>query len=394
MQRLVYAEWNKAEYATILRALVSEHSLGRAALELEERLGVFYPASRVLLVNRGRYALELALRSFAELHPARDEVLYPGFICDSVISTIERCGLRARPIDVTAEMNIDPQLVEDALSDRTLAVIAAHMYGCPAGIAEIERMCRARGVFLVDDAAQVVGIAAGDRPLGTFGDVGLLSFSQSKTVVCGGINAGGALLVNDPSLVERITRRWNLLPPGHYRGADLWQFLRNSLWESALAQPCYYWEALRRRLGVPISAMSCPPSKIANTSAALALSQLDTLSQRVAGRRAVAALYQEELRALPSIGFPQYQPGRYLTRIMLELPPNEEVSVCRAALRRLGIQTRRAYQTDEKRGAALTQSLLASHGMVEVPSHSQMDRSNVKSVANALGEALSRRSAA
>jgi dTDP-4-amino-4,6-dideoxygalactose transaminase len=373
----------------LIRLFHSDQAAKQPILRLQDRLSALYPNSRALLVNRGRHALEIALRAFADIRPNACEVLYPGYICNSVIAAIHRCGLEPRPIDVQANLNIDPVLVADAISDRTLAVVAAHMYACPADIFNLEKICRDRGTFLVDDAAQVMGIKQDGRPLGAFGDVGILSFSQSKTVVAGSVNAGGVLLVNNPALINRVEQLWRFLPSGNYTWNDKWQFLRDSLWEPYLGRPYYYWSEMRRRwFSSQISGSSRPASHIAPATAALALHQLDRLDQRIAGRRRVAALFAEELLPLPSVRFPQYQENRYLTRIMLTMPDKNEIPALRSSLLRQGIQTRQAYHTVESGGKDLPNAMhFSAHGL-ELPSHSRMDRSNVKKIVDRLSLCL------
>ena len=388
MDRLTYAEWGGGEYRDFLRVFSDESALRSVAM-LEDRLAALYAPSRIFLVNRGRFGLEIALRVFAGLRPAAREVLYPGYICDSVIAAIKRCGLIPRPIDVTVDLNIDPSLVKAALSEQTLAVIAAHMYACPAEVDSLEKICRDRGVFLLDDAAQAGGVRAGKRLLGTYGDAGVLSFSQSKTLVAGGINAGGALVINNPALIDRVEMLWRELPPGHYSWSDRWQFLRDSIWEPYLGGLHYYWTQFRRRcFSTSVPELSCPATRIAPTSSAVVIHQLDRLDQRMAGRVRVARLYHEELSSVLNVLFPQYQPDRYLARILLMMPEKVSIPALRLALMQQGVQTRRSYQIHETPGAALPNASFASQHYLELPSHSHMSRDTVRSIVERLSKCL------
>jgi dTDP-4-amino-4,6-dideoxygalactose transaminase len=152
------------------------------------------------------------------------------------------------------------------------------MFGCPARIGEIEAHCRAAGVFLVDDAAQVVGERSEGRLLGTFGDVGIVSFAQSKAVVTGVRGSGGVLLVNNPALDDGVRQAWK----GCRRRAGAPRRLPTSPGITCgtryTGNSGYYLARLRSRLGG--ARKTAPqPARIANLDAAIALAQL-----RAAGR--------------------------------------------------------------------------------------------------------------
>src|SRR4051794_14191334 len=136
MNRLVTAEWGAREYGAMMRTLTSSaRNRGDALDELEAKLGEFFPGTPLLLVNRARHGLALALEALAERRPGRSEVIVPSYVCASVVGAIETCGLTPVPVEVGADLNIDLAAVSRALSDRTLAVIAVHMYGCPCPVA-------------------------------------------------------------------------------------------------------------------------------------------------------------------------------------------------------------------------------------------------------------------
>ena len=226
MRRVGAAGWTAAEYGDLLVAFVrGANDHGSAIDQLRARMRSIFGDRPLLFTNCGRHAIELALRVFAEERIGRTEVIVPAYICPCVVEAIERADLTPVAADIGDDLNIDPHEVEAYITDRTLAVIVAHMYGCPAQIAEIEQLCQRRGILLIDDAAQLAGLAIGDRPAGTFGACGLVSFSLSKTIVAGSINAGAILIANDPSFEARLRRRWKTLPDGHYSLSDLAQFL-------------------------------------------------------------------------------------------------------------------------------------------------------------------------
>jgi dTDP-4-amino-4,6-dideoxygalactose transaminase len=247
-------------------------------------------------------------------------------------------------VRVGADLNLLPEAVRAALGPATLTVIAPHMFGCPARIAEIEADCRCAGVFLVDDAAQVVGERSEGRMLGSFGDIGIVSFAQSKAVVTGIRGSGGMLLVNNPALDAQARQAWAALPPARARVGAFADFVWNYLWSRYTGNSGYY---LGRMCGLVGAARPQPRvrTRISNLEAAIALVQLRRLGRIRAAKLAVGDAYHAALQDLPGVGMPQYAPGRYLSRIMLTLPPDVDPAALRQALAQQGVETRAGYLT-------------------------------------------------
>jgi dTDP-4-amino-4,6-dideoxygalactose transaminase len=391
MQRIIYGEWGWHEYRDVLSCFLrGRQNVGDALAGMLALFGEFYPGSVLLPVSRGRVALRLALQAFARLEPRRTEVVYPAYICWSVIEMIEQAGLVPVPADVGADLNLGIGEVEKALTAKTLAIVAVHMYGCPAPIAALEDLCRGRGIFLVDDAATVVGVAVDrGRMLGGFGDAGLISFTTSKSIVTGGYNAGGLLLVNNPELVAPMQREWAALPQPRFAGGDFLLFLRDQQLEPYMHAATYYYQAVRRRLSRrPDSRHACPPTRMANVSAVVAIRQLQSLDERIAGRIRVAECFHQEIAQISGICFPQYRTGRYLTRVLLLLPKNTDVSSIRASLSHRGIATRRGYELDVRHGCAFPRAARMAPRLLEMPSHSRLGEGAVKKICAALAETL------
>jgi len=392
MHRIHYAEWGHREYRDLVLSFLrgTRHEGSETAL-VEAAFRRLFPGAPPRFVNRGRHALGLALNVFAELRPDRPEVIVPAYICRSVVATVAACGLRPVPVDVTQDLNLDADAVERSLSERTLAVIAVHLYGCPADIERLERLCRDRRIFLIDDAAAVQGIAVAGRQLGTFGDVGVLSFATSKTLVAGMRNAGGALLANNPDLDAPVNRRWERLPPGRYDVSDL----TNLVWEDRFRKCAehldHYRDVLRRRLSIKEHAASISvPRRMANANAVVLLHQLEGLEARIAGRIRVANLFRDRIGERGLLGFPQFREGRYLTRIVLECPAGTDIARLAAALRARGVETRRPYDVYDKPASPPTRALQLQPRLLEVPSHSQMGEAEVARICAVLHEEIER----
>ncbi|MBI5496225.1 MAG: dTDP-4-amino-4,6-dideoxygalactose transaminase [Deltaproteobacteria bacterium] len=156
-------------------------------------------ARKALLTHSCTAALEMAAL-LCDLEPG-DEVILPSF---TFVSTANAIVLRrAVPVFVDIRpdtLNLDENRVEEALTPRTRAVFVVHYAGIAAEMDAFLALGKRHGLRIVEDAAQGVMARYKGKPLGTLGDLGCLSFHETKNLVSG---EGGALLVNDDALAQR-----------------------------------------------------------------------------------------------------------------------------------------------------------------------------------------------
>lgn len=383
-----YADWSGAEYAAALRCLLSgKVSDGENAAQLAKCFARRYFPSSAYLMNYGHTGIQIALAAFNRRMPDRTEVLVPAYICPSVVDTIVAAGLTAVPVDIGDDLNLTPATVAEALTGRTLAVVAPHMFGCPARIAEIESLCRDAKVFLLDDAAQVVGIQQEGRLLGTFGDMGIISFAQSKAVVTGIRGSGGVLLVNNPDFDEETSIAWKQLPPPSARMGAFLHFLWNYVWEAHTGNSGYNLGRIGDLLGLRCNA-STSGARISNLEAGIALIQLERLAKMQEAKIHVAERYHRKLRGNQAIGFPQYASGRYLSRIMLSLPRGVNLPAVRTFLRDRRVRTRLGYAVPFPSENATRNAEAWSGRLLGVPCGAGIGEIAVREICGALSEAL------
>ena len=162
---------------------------------LEQRLS----APRALITPSCTAALEMA-GVLANLEPG-DEVIVPSF---TFVSTANAFALRgAVPVFVDidpATLNIDPAAVAAAITPRTKALVVVHYGGVACDVNQLLELVEQHELVLIEDAAHSLPAFWNDRPLGSIGHLSTFSFHETKNVHCG---EGGALVVNDPALVER-----------------------------------------------------------------------------------------------------------------------------------------------------------------------------------------------
>lgn len=208
------------DVALLRESIANQHIAGtgpftkRCEGEIAQRVG----AARVLLTTSCTHALELSAL-LCRLQPG-DEVIVPAFTFVTSASAFALFGARPVFVDVRDDtLNLDPDLVEQAVTPRTRAIVVVHYGGIAADIERLAAIAARHGLILIEDNAHGLFHRWKGRYLGSFGAMATHSFHETKNVTCG---EGGALVVNDPSLVERaeILRE---------KGTDRSRFLRGQV---------------------------------------------------------------------------------------------------------------------------------------------------------------------
>lgn len=184
---------------------------GERVAELEARFAALQDSRHATCVVNGTAALELALKAAGV--GIGDEVIVPPY---TFVATAT-APLLLGAIPVFADLDpetymLDPGAVEEAITERTRAVVAVHLAGCPADLDALGAIARRHGLKLVEDAAQAHGAAWKGRRVGAIGDLGCFSFQSSKNLCAG---EGGAVLTDDDGLAEIV---WSLHNTGRVRG--------------------------------------------------------------------------------------------------------------------------------------------------------------------------------
>lgn len=252
-------------------AFIQGPAVGAFAAELGAHLG----GAHVVPCANGTDALTLALLSLAL--PPGTEVIVPAFTYVATLEAAALLGLRPVLVDVLPDtFNVDPAAVRAALTPRTGAVVAVHLFGQCADLEELAEICRAAGVALIEDNAQALGatftFASGSTAYaGTVGAVGTTSFFPSKNLGC--LGDGGALLTRDAARTGLLTQLANHGQSQKYH---------------------------HQRIGLN--------SRLDTLQAALLRVKLRHLPAAQAARQAVAARYDAALAGLPGLRIPARDP--------------------------------------------------------------------------------------
>ena len=214
------AEITESDRQLLVSAIERLHISGNgpftkiAEASLQDSLGV----QRVLLTTSCTHALEMTAL-LAEVGLG-DEVIVPSFTFVSTPSAFMLFGATPVLIDVEQDsLNIDPIAIEKAITSRTKAICVVHYGGIAANLDRILEIAKEHNLAVIEDNAHGLFSSYKGKPLGSFGSLATQSFHETKNITCG---EGGALLINDESLIERaeILRE---------KGTDRTKFLRGQV---------------------------------------------------------------------------------------------------------------------------------------------------------------------
>lgn len=249
---------------------------GPALTRLEAAIGKMFPGYQVYLVNAGRTALYLGLTSL-QLQPG-DEVIHLDFTCAVVPEAIIKAG--GRPAAVK-------DLTKAKITSRTRAIICQHTFGVPDDLDRLRALCRKHRLVLIEDCAHSLGAGYRNKPVGSFGDLAVLSFGRDKVISS---VFGGALLSRKPLA-------FSLKYPG--RGWIVKQLFHPLL--MAAAVPSYfrlgkYLIYLARKLNlITLPLNQLPDEFLPNALAELALNQWRKLDRLNRHRQELARFYAQAL---------------------------------------------------------------------------------------------------
>jgi dTDP-4-amino-4,6-dideoxygalactose transaminase len=171
---------------------------GRQHDRLEAALKGTLRCDNLSLVCNGTMALLLGLRALR----LKGEVITTPFTFPATVHAIEWAGLTPVFCDIDPQTHgLDPKRVEEAITDKTCAILALHAYGIPCDVEALEQIARNHGLKLIFDAAHAFGTEVNGIPIGHFGDMSMFSFHATKLFHTA---EGGALVFRDDSLGSQL----------------------------------------------------------------------------------------------------------------------------------------------------------------------------------------------
>ncbi len=177
-------------------------------VKIEKEFKKYFGVKHVYFVSSGKAALVVILRAL-KTGSSRRKVVVPAYICYSVPSAVIKAGLDVVPCDIDEyTLDYDFDRLSEVVDGDTLCVISNHLFGVPSDIGRIRKICGGVGAYVVEDAAQAMGMNIGEKALGTLGNVGFFSFGRGKNITC---LSGGVILTSSDEIAGRIERNWSRL---------------------------------------------------------------------------------------------------------------------------------------------------------------------------------------
>lgn len=188
--------------------------LGPNVHALEEELAEYLNTKHAITCASGTDALHLALRAL-EIGPG-DEVITPSFTFAATAEAIRY--VNATPVFVDIDpttLNLDTRLIENAITDKTRAIIVVHLFGLPVNIESLKTQIENRNISIIEDCAQSFGATIQNNQTGSLGDIACFSFFPSKNL--GAYGDGGLVATQNKQLAETVKLLRNHGSPRRYQ---------------------------------------------------------------------------------------------------------------------------------------------------------------------------------
>ena len=317
---------DEARVVAVLRS--GRISPGPMTADFEQRFAALHERRHAAMCNSGTGALQLALQALKERDGWSDgaEVIVPAMTFVATVNIVLYNGLTPVLVDIDpVTYNMDPVALETAVTDRTVAVIPVHLFGQPADMTSIMRTANARGLRVVEDSCETVGVRHAGKMVGSFGDFGCFSTYMAHLVTTG---VGGLALTDDE---ENATRFRSLMNhgrnPRYLRIDDDQGLSDDELLEVVFSR--YDFVSLGQSY------------RATEMEAALGIGQLDRLSESLARRREIAERLSSALDH-PDLQLPRVADGNehafMMYPILCRRPGLRDRLV--VGLERSGIETR------------------------------------------------------
>lgn len=204
------------DYIEYLRKIWDSNQLtnnGALVRELEQKLKEYFDVKHLFFVSNGTIAEQIAIKA-AEL---RGEIITTPFSYVATTSSIVWEGCQPVFVDIDPQtLCIDPDLIEDAITEETTGILPTHVYGIPCDVEKIQKIAEKHGLKVIYDSAHTFGGKYKGKSIASYGDISFLSFHATKvfhTV------EGGAIITNDDELAHKISYMRNF---GHNGPEDFW----------------------------------------------------------------------------------------------------------------------------------------------------------------------------
>jgi UDP-2-acetamido-2-deoxy-ribo-hexuluronate aminotransferase len=335
--------------------------LGPEVKEMEQRLEAYTGTDHCISVGSGTDALLIALMALGV--GRGDEVITTPFTFVATAEMIVLLGATPVFVDVEPDTcNINPELIEAAITPRTKAIMPVSLYGQTADMDEINAIAARHGVPVIEDAAQSFGAEYRARKSCNLSAIGCTSFFPSKPLGCYG--DGGAIFVNDPKLAAAMRERRVHGQESHY----------------------YY---TRIGVGGRMDTLQC----------AVILAKLETFDWEIEQRIRIGRTYRDMISGIPGVQVPIVRNDRTCVWAQFTIQTDRREEIVRS-LKEVGIPTavhyprplhhQPAYRSVTRAAGSLGVSESVSQRVLSLPMHPYLDETTMQTIVHALGKAAGR----
>lgn len=281
-------------------------SKGRFIEQFENEFREYVGSKHAVSVSNGTTALHTALLALG-IGPG-DEVLIPTLTYIASANAVTYTG--AKPVFIDSDRhtwNIDPNKLQEAITSKTKAIMAVHLYGLPCDMAAINMIARMNGLYVIEDCAEAIGSKINGQHVGTFGDVSSFSFYGNKTITTG---EGGMVVTNNEEIAKKASK---------IKGQGLSEDRE------------YYHDMIGYNY------------RMTNICAAIGCAQMQNIEKTISDKLEIAYRYKNNLNGI--LEFQQVEQGLTNSYWMVSglLKSDIEVQAVRSRLNRLGIETRPVF---------------------------------------------------
>lgn len=334
------------------------HYVGRFENSFEEYLSI----DKAICASSGTAALHLSL--LAAGVGAGDEVILPNLTFGACGNVVINCGAKPVYVDIVEETwTINPNLIEEKITDKTKVIMPVHLYGQPCHMDEIMDIAEKHNLIVIEDCAESLGAKYKNRFTGTIGHIGCFSFFANKIITTG---EGGMVITNDSSLSDKILQ----------------------LRDHGMRKDKRYWHE--------VAGLNY---RMTNIQAAIGVAQMEVLDKFLENRNAIINRYRDNLRDIKGITLPPENDWSYninwLYSILIddnELHINAEELINKLSLE--GIETRRFFyplniQPPFKSEGSYPVSEKISQRGISLPTGNDISIEEVDKVTNAIKQIIS-----
>jgi len=276
--------------------------------KFEEIFADYVDMKMAVSTQSGTAALHVALHELGI--GEGDEVIVPALTFIATVNPVMYVGAQPVFVDVDIETwNMDPNKIEDSVTEETRAIIPVHLYGNPCAMNTIMDIADRHNLYVIEDATESLGATYKDQNTGTFGDLGCFSFNGNKTITTG---SGGMITGNNNQRMDHI------------------KFLVN---QARDIDRGYFHPEIGFNY------------RMTNISASVGLAQMERLGVLLERKRSIHTVYREELGGVDSILFQEESDGAksswWFTCVTLK--ENINVNALQVRLKEKGVPVRRVF---------------------------------------------------